>query len=228
MGISEVPCVLPSPVLPFPHMKRRTSLLVKLWRGGSCYLEAVPTCGPKTDLDRVRMFQFLPVSWGRFPAAFCWSEPVQGESYFPECFTRHGSLWEEIGWKEKQLMRTPSSPSLTYRLSASLALTSSSHPEGAEYRHLCFAAGLHVISFGHLCRWTGNAPFFLAILHSFQFCAVRMPALQGFSTHFFSAFLLSAVLCRVLFYIHSLVLVPDMVSGFRKDSWGVAVVVKDG
>lgn len=135
-------------------------------------------------------------------------------------------------------MRTPSSPSLVYHLSASLALSSSSLLAGAEYRHFCSSSWAE--EFVLRCRspryflwsplqmnWKCSFFFFLAILHSFRFCAVRMSALQGLSTHFFSAFLLSAVLYHALFYIHSLALVPDVVSGFRKKSRAVAVVVKD-
>lgn len=124
-------------------------------------------------------------------------------------------------------MHTPSPPGLVYHLSASLALASSSLLEGAEYRHFCSSPWgeqfvLHCRSPRYFLwsppQMNWKCSFFLAILHSSRFCAVRTPALQRFSTLFFFAFLLSAVLYHALFYIHSLALVPDMVSGFRKKS----------
>ena len=94
-------------------------------------------------------------------------------------------------------MHTPSSLSLMYHLSASLALTSCSHPEGAEYRH---CALLQVSMLFPLVTSADELEmlFLLAILHSFWFCTVRMPALQGFSTHFFLPF--CSLLCCIMHF----------------------------
>lgn len=101
-----------------------------------------------------------------------------------------------------------------YHLSASLALTSSNYPEGAEYRHLCSSPWdegfvLHCKSPQYFLwsplkiNWKCSFIFlvFLAILPSFQFCAWRMPALQGFSALFFCLFALCCAVSHT--FLHS-------------------------
>lgn len=146
--------------------------MVRVWCGGSCHLEAVPTSGPKMDLDWVRPFWFPLQDEGEFPLHF--PEVTLSKESLVSLNALPSSLWKVIGWKKKQLICTPLSLSLVYHLSASLAFFFlSSNPERAEYRHfyalplgvrcLCCAAGLHIISFNNLCRLSGNALFLFCI-----------------------------------------------------------------
>lgn len=144
-------------------------------------------------------WRLILVKWGCFGSSL-WAEgdvllyfaevSLFREFCFPECFTQCDVLWKEIGWKQKQPIHTPflwvlctiflpvlhlPPPVILREQNSDISVL----PLGA--RGLCFAAVFMIFPLVEmLCS--------LAVLHSFRFCAVKLPALQGFSTHFFLPF----------------------------------------
>lgn len=155
-------------------------------------------------------------------------------------FSAQQSL-EGLERKEKQHTLTSLPLSLWVGcLSASLGYTLLIIFAGADYGHSCsshevqslnFTAGLQNILFNHLCRWAENAPLcilpsFLSFPFFFSFPVLWRWQHCRYSRPIFSC-LFAHCCAHMLLYVHSPALAPERVSGFRKKSWVVAVVVKD-
>lgn len=200
-----------------------TGLLAKVWRGGSCHLEVLPTSACKAGLDLWQCFSSSLQDKGGFPLCFtailsagqtllCPAQQhlegnrVQGEAAHALLFIPKSLYWPSFCSPHVHLVQSPCRGRLW---------TQSFFPVKCR----ACAVGFQNILWSPLqvnwkCSFLPLSLFFYFFLFFYFLCAVRMPVLQVFPTHFFPAFFLSAVL--TLLYLHSPAWAPNRASSLRK------------